>query len=375
MSRFPLDLPFLPDEGYLGFLASLAPETELACLHFSLHSPAGADARIPSLHQGEHLDPSDLAGLLARVPGPDKHALLNSRFHSPGELLDKKRIRELARSLAVLADADQVRGVVFADPFLLAALARTEPGLPARLEAVPSVNCMLDTPDKLLAMLELTDSLGWRAPSKIVPDRSLNRDLDGLERLVRTVRRNLPETWVVLLANEGCLYQCPYKPAHDAMAAQVHETGPGARSDCSPFAVIRELGCARRLAEAPWRLFRSPFIRPEDMVAYEGLCDVIKVCGRTRGPDFLAAAARSYLDERHQGNLLDLMDTLEWMIPIWEVDNRALPGDYLSRLVNCSGDCAACGWCEKLFEETARPGPNPFSDSPGTISDTGDGHG
>jgi collagenase-like PrtC family protease len=163
--------------------------------------------------------------------------------------------------------------------------------------------------------------------------------------MVARCRSAYPTLKVGLLANEGCLFQCPFKPAHDALIAQ-------ANLDASAdlHALNRALGCMRHLRAHPEKIFRSPFIRPEDLRFYEGSVDFIKICGRTLGRSFLEKAVTAYIARRYNGNLLELLDALDWMADIYDIANRALPEDFLANLADCSGECNSCGYCTQLFD-------------------------
>ena len=82
--------------------------------------------------------------------------------------------------------------------------------------------------------------------------------------------------------------------------------------------------------------------------------DFLKLCGRTLGPDFLGRVVAAYAAGRYRGNLLALMDSLHWMVPLRHVENGCLPPDFLEVLSGCDGKCAACGYCPDLLERCGR---------------------
>lgn len=352
------DLPFLDDEGYWSFLNELGQD--LASVYVGLGSPLLADAR-PLLLRA---DPDRVLAGLAALPGPAKYLLANAGFQNPASLLDARAMRELAALLDRFLESGQARGLVYADPHLLFALARTSPDTAKALEATPSVNLRLDRLDAFLAQLELVEAAGFRQPSRLVPDRSLNRRLPELETLAGQLERRLPGVELFLLANEGCLYQCPFKGAHDAMVAGARASlargGTGENeADAPHHDLARELGCLRRFAAEPWRVLQSPFIRPEDLGHYEGLARGLKLTGRNREPSFVIRAVEAYRAGVFEGNLLELCDVLENLAPRLRVDNARLPGDFLDRVGSCDKDCRSCGWCvdrARDLVETRPPG-------------------
>ena len=71
----PLNIPFIPDEGYLRFL--LEHEDRLQAVHFSLHDPLLQDARIHT----DNYSLQKLKELLGQLKRPAKYLLANGRIH------------------------------------------------------------------------------------------------------------------------------------------------------------------------------------------------------------------------------------------------------------------------------------------------------
>ena len=341
-----LDVPFLPDPQYTEFLAEFQPA--LHSVHFSLFLDTVPDGRHRIAGSPEF---AELAPALAKLPTPKKYGLLNSRFHHPRLYSDKAALQKIIRALDTLLTADTLHGITIVDFYLLQALSDTSPETCAQLEAVPGVNCMLDSFAKVQACLAAIANTGFKPPAKINLDRSLNRNLPELAAISQQCRRHYPETKLTLLANEGCLDRCSFKLAHDAQIAFAN-TGLTANET---HAFNQELGCIRELTAHPAELFKSPFIRPEDMEQYEGMVEVIKLCGRTLGPAFLQRVVRAYAARLYAGNLLNLMDTMEWLTKRLHVANEELPADFLTRLSSCDKNCRACLYCRELLDKSARP--------------------
>ena len=339
----PLDAPLTPDPAYAAFLAVHA--AGLDSVHFSLSAPALSDAR-------QRLAPPDPEGLksalktLAPIP---TYALMNARLHAPDKYFSAVDLDRTAERLADLADLGNVRGVIFADPYFLQALSDAHPALAGRLEGVPSVNAMPDSAPRALAVLDMIASTAFRPPTRLILDRSLNRDMARLAETSRALRSACPNVKLFLLANEGCLPHCPYKPAHDAHVALVNEGLCPERT----FALNRDLGCVRRFLNDPGLVPASPFIRPEDAARYAEYVDGLKVCGRNRGTRFLTRTVSAYLAGKYEGNVLDLLDTLGDLADHIDLPNQSLPPDFLDRVTTCDKHCRACHWCGRLMEKIA----------------------
>jgi len=335
-----LNVPFLPEPSYIDFLTSV--EDHLDSLQFCFPGPCRLDSRIrlESLDMDEQLTTG-----LARLRKPKKYVLLNSRFYAPMLLSDSNEFNSVITSLDSFADQGLLDGIIYCDHYLLQRLSDEAPDLAASLEAVPGANCMLDSYAKVESWLSYIGETRFKQPAKILLDRSLNRDLDTLARVVRRIRRKTPDLGIELLANEGCLPHCPFKLSHDAYIALANVEG-----NDSTFQLNQELGCVRVLGEEPHRILQSPFIRPEDMELYLYHVDTIKLCGRTLGADFLQQVITAYLARKHEGNLLDLMDAVHWLADYLYVENSALSFDFANMLSMCDEKCTSCGFCEELFQ-------------------------
>ena len=234
----------------------------------------------------------------------------------------------------------------YADQYLLTALSDAAPAVARALVAVPSVNFRPDSAARTVSLLEYVAATRFRMPNRIVLDRALNRDSRRLAAVSGALRQVFPDIAIGLLANEGCLYACPFKAAHDGHVALARllpvSVGPGLKE---------RLGCLRYFREEPGRILASPFLRPEDAGRLEGVVDFFKLGGRTREPAALAEIVGAYLAGTYQGNLLWLLDTLEVLAGRLWLDNAAFPDDFHDRVSGCARNCRTCGYCAGLAAE------------------------
>ncbi len=351
--RPSLDVPFLPEETYVEFLNNCSGE--LDCVQFSLLGGRRLDSRI----QLESLDFHDASiELLAELSGPRRYGLLNSRFYGTTLFTDRTTLSSVISTLDRCADQGVIDGIIYCDHYLLQLLSDEAPDLAGVLEAVPGVNTMLDTHAKVEAQLGYIGETRFLQPEKIVLDRCLNRDLDRLADTARRCRQSFPDLKLELLANEGCLAYCPFKLSHDAYIALANHEG----QDCT-FLLNKELGCMRLIDNQPHRILQSPFIRPEDVELYLYHIDTIKLCGRTLGSTFLQRVISAYIDRCYDGNLLDLLDTLQWLAPNLYIDNPSLSFDFANMLSMCDNHCDSCGFCKELFDSISHPLPMAIRDN------------
>lgn len=346
------NVPYIPDDEYTTFLTGLGDT--LHSVHFSLYNPLLNDGRV---RMGA-VDAEYLAGQLVRLQAPRKYVLANGRFHLPDQYLRQDRLELLAGQLLVLEEAGALDGIVFSDAYLLLALAKQSPQLVARLEAIPSINFVIDSIEKTITLLRLTEQCGLLPPDKLPLDRELNRQPGRLKHLVSQIRTRFPAVKIELLANEGCLAHCPFRATHEALIAAVNN---GTTIDT--LQINRQLGCVHSLMHEPYRVLSSPVILPEDVHRYDGVADIIKICGRSLGKEFLMRTIQSYMTRVSPENFLSLLDAAHWMAQHWQLDVKKMPEDVYQRLIGgCSGDCRNCTVCRELFTGVATELPLQLKD-------------
>ncbi|MCI5221480.1 MAG: hypothetical protein D3924_02055 [Candidatus Electrothrix sp. AR4] len=349
-----LDVPFRPEETYIEFLNKNSAHID--SIHFSLMGDKRMDNRIDV----ESIDETDtLIGLLRQLTVSDKYVLLNSIFYGPSLFTDVKQLRPLIHCLDKCVNAGMLKGIIYCDQYLLQSLSNEAPSLVAELEAIPGINTMLDSQAKISSHLAYIGETNFRLPSKLVLDRSLNRNLEKLTDTVHWCRQGFPDMKLELLANEGCLPFCPYRASHDAYIALGNHEG-----DDNSFYINKELGCMQLLEKQPHRLLQSPFIRPEDVDSYQTHVDLILLCGRAQGAAFLQKTINAYIQRSYEGNLLELLDSMNWLAEQMHVENAALSFDFANMLSVCNNRCNSCGFCIELFQAIARPTPHEKIENP-----------
>jgi len=342
------NVPFLPDANYTDFLVS--HQDRIHSVHFPLYDDTLKDARIDL----DKIPLQSIVNQLRRLKHQKKYLLANARIHTSTLYSNKEAFLELRSKLEYLIQEDALDGIIFADSYMLVALGKALPSIANQLEAVPSINFGISSAEHLHVLVEFAETAGFRQPAKITLDRALNRQPKALKQLTRSIKRDYPDVTIELLANEGCINHCPFRSTHESMISMANLL-----EDCGGYDTHRintSLACRKILFDEPHRFFASPFIRPEDtdMVSACGI-DLIKLCGRTLGPQFLLKCLRSYCAGRHDGNLIDLMDASNWMGQHFYVDNKLLPDNFYALISSCTNHCSSCSICRLLFENSAHP--------------------
>ncbi len=341
-----LSVPFIPDNDYADFLSG--QKNILSSLYFPLPldplTPS-FDARVKiSAHQPGS-DLLDLIRTLEPLGQIKKYILMNTRFVPPAVYTDTGLLIRFLDRVAKLHQAVGIQGIVVSDLYLVNALERTGHDIIPLLEAVPGANTMMDRMEKVQTWLEFQEQTRFALPGRLILDRSLNRSPEKLGALYQQIKSTLPGICIELLGNEGCIFHCPFKPAHDAHIA-LSNTGLVKEST---WMMNQTLGCHAYFNTHPHKFLKSPFIRPEDLGHYQGMADTIKICGRTLGTVFLKKCIKAYATRSFQGNLLEIMDAAGFLAQRIYIRNQALGRDFFKRLTTCTKDCKPCRICSRLF--------------------------
>ena len=227
--------------------------------------------------------------------------------------------------------------VTTASPFLAEVLKKEFP----EIERRASVNMRLDSTLALEYLGDLFDSFYLR--------RDLQRDLET----VKTFRKWCDEHGkkMGILANSGCLRNCPFQTFHDNQVAHQRELFqrknlPGTQSTW----------CMKHYrSKEHWTDFlKESWIRPEDLYLYDDCVDFIKIA--TRQHDRPRTVVAAYANRSYQGDLAALMEPNFSSIFASKgyIENALIPGhDALPGA--CAVNCTHCGKCEELWEKIFVP--------------------
>jgi hypothetical protein len=223
--------------------------------------------------------------------------------------------------------------VTTASPFVATLVKRHFPAVETRA----SVNMRIDS---TLAMGYLADSF-----DSFHIRRDLQRDLACVERFHAWCRSN--GKTLCMLANSGCLRNCPSQIFHDNLVAhdaEIDEVKNAA--GYMPHLCWKLYGKRENLVE----FLRGSWIRPEDLHRYDAFFPVVKLATRQHSHPRMVIGA--YSEGRHRGNLLDLMEPC--FSPIfapYAIDNTRFPPNWPEIAGACATDCRHCGQCEAVFRQ------------------------
>jgi collagenase-like PrtC family protease len=178
--------------------------------------------------------------------------------------------------------------------------------------------------------------------SVITPDANINHNLKLLAEIKATGAK------LKLMVNEGCLYKCPFRKfhfneiSHHSLISQP-ETG------------VFFANCQEVLRSDRSQVFKSGWIRPEDVRKYSDITGYFKIVGRARPKDFIIRTIKAYMMESWEGDLFDILDSSLSLFGINDMaylNNKNLDKQqYFETITACDKSCAGCGYCSKLADE------------------------
>ena len=223
--------------------------------------------------------------------------------------------------------------VTAASPFV----ARTVKKYFPQIETRASVNMRLTT---LQAMKYLAP---WFDSYYI--GRDIHRDLSAVKRISEWAHANGKK--VGILANSGCLRNCPWQTYHDNLVSH-----SAVAMNVRPASGFNPHLC--------WTMYEDPanfpeilkatWIRPEDLHRYEPYVDFVKLA--TRQHSMFRLVAEAYTGGSFKGNLLDLLEP--GFAPAFGrsgvmIDNSSFPSDWSEKVSCCKRECLDCGYCDEVF--------------------------
>lgn len=198
--------------------------------------------------------------------------------------------REIRKLLSWL-DSLGVDGVTVASPYLAHFIRRNYP----RFELTVSVIALVDSIGKVKFWI------GELEADKItLYFHRVNRDFPLLKKI-----RSVTNCELQLIANETCLYDCPFSIFHRNFSSHASQTDHPLRGFGIDWYTIN---CRYRLFTHPEEFIKSNWIRPEDVRYYERVgIDSLKLLDRTRDTQNIIFTLKAYIERKFNGNLIDLL--------------------------------------------------------------------
>jgi collagenase-like PrtC family protease len=158
----------------------------------------------------------------------------------------------------------------------------------------------------------------------------INRDFRLLEAMRKCTTKKL-----VLLANNGCIYRCPYRFYHRCLQSIYSRKTESERKNDPGMYTYFDL-CGAYLKGTRLEMLRTPFIRPEDVHLYSKMgIDEIKLSTRNFGYDWLRTIINCYVMESYEGDIGTFF--FRHVKFDHKLDNRRLDG-VLEKIRSCPGN-------------------------------------
>jgi hypothetical protein len=349
------DIPFIHDIEYINFITT--NQEYIHSIYFSLPSATTSDARVIT----HTIDLFEFDAFLGFTPRQiKKYITINGRY-TPFDLYSSEVLKSTMLYLKILYNSNNLTGLIFLDYYYIQLLSKLDPEFTKELELIPSINCYIDSIDKFYNYINHIKLLPFKPPSKIILDRSLNRDQNKLIDICSKIKEYDSNIKIGLLANEGCLYQCPFKINHDISISLINDRSISntiylnnklTNNDFEFQFLNQKYGCLNHILNNPVDILKSPFIRPEDIDNYN--VDIIKLTGKVRLFSYLNLTFNAYLSRIYNGNLLDLLDSLSFFNEKFYIFNDQIPKDFFKITSNCNKNCNSCNYCTSIFDKNVQ---------------------
>jgi collagenase-like PrtC family protease len=229
-----------------------------------------------------------------------------------------------------------VETVTIANPIYIKEVKKEIPGI----EICASVLAAIDTVQRAIYFREIGADI-------IIPNSNINRDLDVLKEIKLQTGAELK-----LMVNQGCLYECPFERFHAGYVSHKSVEKNGDKGSAEMVKIFFQ-NCSRLANEKREYVFRSPWIRPEDLRKYGEITSGFKIVGRSN-PRW-EMISRAYMQESWDGNLPELMDASVRYFAAKNsvyIDNKSLDKyDFFEKVTSCGYKCGDCSYCKELAEK------------------------
>lgn len=175
----------------------------------------------------------------------------------------------------------------------------------------------------------------------------LNRNFEVLKEI-----KELTNAKIKLMVNEGCVWKCPFRVFHN------NYTSHASKADTPPFDFCGN-SCIGLRRGYPFLILTSDWILPQWLKHYKEITQYFKIVGRTMPTDWIVKITKSYLEEKYEGNLLELVESA---LPAfvrefkWFIDVKYLDENFFKKVTSCNKNCFKCKYCIQLVEKiTIKP--------------------
>ncbi|MDD6882190.1 MAG: hypothetical protein PUD50_00600 [Eubacteriales bacterium] len=305
---------------------------DISGVYFSLPgAPSARSAVEPSRAEDMFRELRDIASMGKRLV-----LLYNANCYGPGAA-SSAFAEKIRRETAFVRKEFGVKDVTTASPFV----ARVLQDAFGDMDVCASVNMRVGS---VQAMELLTDF------NSFYLQREHLHDMRHIARLKAWCGAHGKE--LRLIANSGCLYDCPFHTYHDNLVAHESEISEPPQTEGFPSPCW---ACMHRVSEeqAAALFLQGNWIRPEDMEMYAPYFSEAKLATRMHAVPRRVVSA--YVRGRFHGNLLDLTEpAFSTRFHAHILDATLIPADYFRHRDACGHQCETCGYCMEIARRALR---------------------
>lgn len=187
-------------------------------------------------------------------------------------------------------DSIGVDWVTLANPYLIEMCKKRFPRIKVSLSSFVTV--------ETIQRAKFYEAIGV---DEITVRENINRKLPLLKALRQSVKCDIQ-----LLANQACLYQCPFQHYHCNFVSHASQSGDHSSQGMIDFCILK---CNQYRFSQPAEIIKSGWIRPEDLQVYEQLgVDKFKLSDRGSPTAWLTKVARAYDGRSYEGDLAEILN-------------------------------------------------------------------
>lgn len=295
--------------------------------------------------------------------GIEFNYLINASCMGNKEYAAEKR-KEMTEMLGWLNDLG-VEWVTIANPYIIDLCKSKYPNLKISLSSFTTV--------ETVQRAKFFDSIGVQ---EITVRENITRDLRMLQQIKKAV-----DCEIQVLANQTCLFQCPYQLYHDNVMSHGSINDEESKEGFVDYCILQ---CTLNKFTNKEEIIKSRWIRPEDIDIYESYgIDTFKISDRGKSTAWIIRSLNAYHNKKYEGNLADILNivhtkskrlyksdsvkdnkpqditNMRQFVKSMEyldifIDNSKLDGflDFFIKSDCRLKDCNICGYCKRVAGET-----------------------
>ncbi len=285
----------------------------------------------------EEMNEAEFIGIMKRIheEGLRVNLLMNTTCEGL-EWYNPEVVKTKIDFLRRMYEEHGLEAVTLANPLYVAEVRRHFPDLEICASVLGEIDC-----------LERAEIFARLGANVITPDVDINRNLPLLRKMKKAIKGEFK-----LMVNDGCLYKCPFRRFHFNYIS--HRSKEVAPIEGDAFFA----NCSQVTLWDYSQIFKSGWIRPEDLEGYTDITPFFKIVGRARPRSMVLRTVDAYMKQRWDGDLLDILSGslnklgLEYGA---HLENKCLTDyGFFARITSCGYDCLDCDYCQDLAAKLMR---------------------